>query len=683
MNWRLPMLRRTLPARTWPAIDTAIADVQRGEATTEVRFLAVLVAVERGEKASWPEGDASELCGWVMALGSQDGADLARVEQRFGRALVDDVAEVVPFAWAALHAGWLDRAPAESRALPLALAGLLATRAPVRAAATRLTDRLVAAGVDIAPPLRARCAELKPSQRAPLLAVLARLAPAAPKVEPADAVVHAADALGRGDLPGALRALVALWRATRDPALADWIDELAKGLPPPQLGGKTLSARTTAWVTAAREADDAALIPLLVAPWPPEWRTAVAYVEALGGREHPVIARRLVELLETGAYRSYQGHAFSVVAAACLATCADPRTAGRLAPLRLHDESLARQRDWPSLMGALLAERLAAVTRAPVDLAPLKAVAGAIRRTSTAELYAAVYANADDVDARLVLADALTEAGDPRGAFIQLQCAAAEPGADPALARRATTLLNANRRAWVPEQANPASAAFERGFAYRAALRDSGSVQLLAHPSWGTVRELCWPGSGDVESYQGVLDQPSLRALTAWHRVEILWPLRGVTAARIEALSVRSPVARGHNDFEPAHAPLPDFDGLSNLRHLTVTSVAYRVRNPRYAAESRAWGRLETATLGVDPEWIPELLTLPAGPRRIRFVPLFYKAPGEPAWEVVYERVGDDLRPVSVRLPTPAPLSEARSTEDLVQREQALQLPTILARLKP
>lgn len=504
ISWRLAILRRTLPARTWPAIDAAVAEVHRGETTAEVRFVAELCAVERGAKASWPEGEASELCGWVMALGSQDAADLQRVEQRFGGVLVDEVAAVVPSARGALH-----------------------------------------------------------------------------------------------------------------------------------------------------------------------------------GREHPVLARRLIELLEAGAYRSYQGHAFSVVAAGCLATCSDPRTAGRLAPLNLQDEALARQRDRPSLTGALLAERLAAAPRAPVDLAPLKAAAGALRRTSTAELYAAVYANPDDIDARLVLADALTEAGDPRGAFIQLQCAAAAPSADPSLARRATTLLNANRRAWVPEQANPASAAFERGFAYRAALRDSGSVQLLAHPSWGTVRELCWPGSGDVESYQGVLDQPSLRALTAWHRLEILWPLRDVVAPHVVELSVRSPVAREHNDFQPVHAPFPDLDGLPNLRHLTVTSVAYRVRNPRYAAESRAWGRLDTVTLGVDPEWIPELLTLPAGPRRLRFVPLFFKAPGEPDWEVVYERVGDGLRHVSVRLPTPAPLSEARSTEDLVQREQALQLPVVLARLGP
>lgn len=84
---------------------------------------------------------------------------------------------------------------------------------------------------------------------------------------------------------------------------------------------------------------------------------------------------------------------------------------------------------------------------------------------STGEkLLSAVVANADDLESRLVFADWLVERGDPRGEFIQLQCALGRPlhGAkgtswnkpifqgDPAeLQARETKLLKTYAKAWL------------------------------------------------------------------------------------------------------------------------------------------------------------------------------------------------------------------------------------------
>jgi uncharacterized protein (TIGR02996 family) len=80
--------------------------------------------------------------------------------------------------------------------------------------------------------------------------------------------------------------------------------------------------------------------------------------------------------------------------------------------------------------------------------------------TTTDELWRQVVATPDDIGARLVLADALIEAGDPRGELIALQCRGADasmlvgesPSEDNA-AERVSELIAANWTTWLGDVA--------------------------------------------------------------------------------------------------------------------------------------------------------------------------------------------------------------------------------------
>lgn len=133
----------------------------------------------------------------------------------------------------------------------------------------------------------------------------------------------------------------------------------------------------------------------------------------------------------------------------------------------------------------------------------------------TAKLFAAVYANPDADAPRSVLADALQEAGDPRGEFIALQLARARGGKKT---RRESQLLKPNQRAWLGPlvMAIPNKGlVFERGFVARCQLQHHReSIEpYLGHPEWATVEEV-QPGAWDG-TLQPLADAlPSLRLLT-------------------------------------------------------------------------------------------------------------------------------------------------------------------------
>jgi uncharacterized protein (TIGR02996 family) len=91
------------------------------------------------------------------------------------------------------------------------------------------------------------------------------------------------------------------------------------------------------------------------------------------------------------------------------------------------------------------------------------------------ELLRAVIEAPDDDAPRLVYADALMRAGDPRGEFIALQLSSA-----PAAAERAAELLATHRATWIAAMPQVLDANFERGFAASASLvcRDPASPAL-------------------------------------------------------------------------------------------------------------------------------------------------------------------------------------------------------------
>jgi uncharacterized protein (TIGR02996 family) len=83
-------------------------------------------------------------------------------------------------------------------------------------------------------------------------------------------------------------------------------------------------------------------------------------------------------------------------------------------------------------------------------------------------LMAEIVAHPNDDAARLVLADKLSEAGDPRGEFIVVQCMLAARGLPPPrtleLRRRADALLQYHRRAWTANADGAERCVMRRGF---------------------------------------------------------------------------------------------------------------------------------------------------------------------------------------------------------------------------
>jgi uncharacterized protein (TIGR02996 family) len=114
-----------------------------------------------------------------------------------------------------------------------------------------------------------------------------------------------------------------------------------------------------------------------------------------------------------------------------------------------------------------------------------------------AALYAAVYAAPDDDGPRAVLADALQEAGDPRGELIALQLREHAGSATPELRDRAQALIQEHAKAWLgPLRPIIYRATMRRGFLHRVELAGSWSVPagqwrgLAAEPMFATVEEL-------------------------------------------------------------------------------------------------------------------------------------------------------------------------------------------------
>lgn len=135
------------------------------------------------------------------------------------------------------------------------------------------------------------------------------------------------------------------------------------------------------------------------------------------------------------------------------------------------------------------------------------------------ELYARVAAEPANLDLRLVLADLLQQAGDPRGELMSLQLAIANDVdgnlVDDSARRRAATLLAAHIdawTAWVPGL-EPASRRFERGFlaAVRTQARAHELDASFVRREWATVEELRIEWSCDLAKLVAAL--PLLAAL--------------------------------------------------------------------------------------------------------------------------------------------------------------------------
>ncbi len=346
---------------------------------------------------------------------------------------------------------------------------------------------------------------------------------------PGTLLADALTAVQAGETNRALLRLAEVWVHTRSPELS----ALILAVPGEQAGVDWSSAREdreTAWarVWATRPSARTSLIAL---PWPRSWRAAMQRVEAIDTHPDPRAGDALLALqnrFETDA--SWQLWALVTKVLAEQGEERHRPFASAITP-RVHAPSpafTAFLRDGPPVPLPLANPALLASLRGHL-------VAHATS-VDLPTLLAAIYADPDDDMARLIYADALTEAGDPRGEFIHLQM---RPD-DPLALQRAAVLLRKHGHAWVDGVdvgLHREGRVFERGFLVGGVWDDVGDS--LAHPAWGLVECL---SAGERTGFlaRAVLSGrlPRLRRLYGVHHSAIARLSQGPQAPRLTHLGI-------------------------------------------------------------------------------------------------------------------------------------------------
>ncbi|PRQ03208.1 WD40 repeat domain-containing protein [Enhygromyxa salina] len=260
--------------------------------------------------------------------------------------------------------------------------------------------------------------------------------------------------------------------------------------------------------------------------------------------------------------------------------------------------------------------------------------------TLAAELLAHVHAEPDVIEHRIVWADALISAGDPRGEFAQLQLARPP---DQLPSKRERQLLTKHALAWLGPLAaviERKTLRYEQGFPASAeVVFDSATERDVIHdPAWATFRAL---ECNDVE----LLTHPNLRALRR---------AGGLGFAQLRRLCEHVGEPTGLYTLGPIIAEqLPPFE-LDHLRAAPATWLA-NVRE--------LWLHLDDHNLSRQPSAFAWLFDTPLGRRLTSFrLSAFPFASGDPRgldatvwlqamrdWNQL-ERLRLDLHNVSIEL---------------------------------
>lgn len=303
--------------------------------------------------------------------------------------------------------------------------------------------------------------------------------------------------------------LLVAWSLTHDPMIEEAIVRMGRAIARPH--GALATKPRAVWHELASAGRAGDLDRLLDAPWPEDGELALARVRSLAAfapdprisRKLAIIARhhltkRRVELHEAIVALLVRAPTPSILPSL------DALEAGR-GPTFVAVYQPARH-----AIGTL-------VTR-PADpslLAEAHAQVGDGR--DVAALWAAHAAEPNELQRRVVLADALDLANDPRGELIQLQLAIAEGTTDRRLRARLERLLAAHADDWCGAlpMVERSSVRFERGFLVALHSHASGAdlERFFDRPEWATVEQLSIAGH-DCELAALLRRMPVLRRLT-------------------------------------------------------------------------------------------------------------------------------------------------------------------------
>jgi uncharacterized protein (TIGR02996 family) len=372
--------------------------------------------------------------------------------------------------------------------LPIAIASKYAM---VRGIALRLAFELGA-------PARAALETAQRTAPAALASLLSEALVALAGGEPAPA---------SGEDVDLLRTLLAAWATSHDPALERAIARVGADLGRVRgpIVARSFGELEGTWHAVASNKDPIDVARLLELKFPGHWKRALERVNLLSEfAADPRIAIRLSEVARL--YTSRSSRPLHVAIGRVLAD-APTRAAlpGIEAVVTTHADAYQRAR-----------EAIAATAVHPADPSLLARAGG--DGPDVDALYAQHTANPGDLDARLVLADALQGAGDPRGELIMLQMALADGTASEGAERRVASLLHNHADEWVgPLPAiERTGRRFERGFlvACETNADHAAIARTLDRPEWRTIEELSLRAE-DVELAPLIARLPLLRRLCA------------------------------------------------------------------------------------------------------------------------------------------------------------------------
>ncbi len=392
-------------------------------------------------------------------------------------------------------------------------------------------------------------------------------------------IAAAEAALAAGDRDGAIAELLAVWRETRAPAVADALDRLTTGT---AITAATIAARTAVWLELAERRDPTALGALLATPWPGRLQLARPLLRALlAWPDDPRIAMALARIAGDERYVMLSASPFFRPLCKRLIALRD----ARVVPVLRAQLAAPHDRAYDRVIRPLVESAVTALAGlAPPALEPVGILAPAITRGAD-ELVAAILAAPDDLALRTVYGDALSEAGDPRGELIALSLAGAAPARVRALIREHGAAWAGSLGAWFDDHS------FEAGMFSGGTLRaqrEPDVARMLADPGWALIRTLDAGGSwSSSELAMALLARvPSvrvLRGLDAEHA-------RTLASGPVHPLVELSIACHAAADLD-AFASLP---GLPLLRRLGLSA---REIAPAWLATAPVLERIERLVL--------------------------------------------------------------------------------------
>lgn len=376
-------------------------------------------------------------------------------------------------------------------------------------------------------------------------------------------------ALKAGNAEAALSAMLSLWKTAPSAELSALITSTSNAarVEVPDIGGKKKALAT--WAAAARRATELEKPAILDRLADAASRDAMVRLDLVAKwLPDPRVDELFVRLLETPPYTSTGARVFFTRLFALMEQFSDPSLLPRLTGADAKLKRLSSDMEWHrgklAKLLASISPRLKALPPAP----ELAALGGAVKKpdasttSTTAGLLEAVYEDPSSDSARAVYADALSNAGDPRGEFITVQLGLAKNPADATLKKREKQLLAAHGMQWLGPLAQFVKTRhrYERGFLaeaiidYKLAER---AAELVGLPIWSTVHTFDGPGTIGLHQVMRSLRSLGFSVYSDGSITELL----GGRARPIEVLRLT-----GHHPLVSTCKALP------KLRDLTVNA---------------------------------------------------------------------------------------------------------------